>query len=103
MDGYENYDLIQLLTAAGIVAIVIAAFVLSLLYQRQKNRRLLMHRIRREWGQIPERDYDPTEFDCISHYYLNKETDQFQIDDITWNDLDMDRIFAQMNHTRSFL
>ncbi len=103
MDGYENYDLIQLLTAAGIVAIVIAAFVLILLYQRQKNRRLLMHRIRREWGQIPERDYDPTEFDCISHYYLNKETDQFQIDDITWNDLDMDRIFAQMNHTRSFL
>lgn len=103
MSGYENYSLIQLLTAAGIVALVILVFAAVLLYQRYKIRQMLMHRIRREWGCPPEREYDPTEYDCISHYYLNKETDEFQIDDITWNDLDMDQIFMQMNHTRSFL
>lgn len=103
MSGYDNYGMAQLLMAAAITGTVIVVFAAVILYNRYRYRKMLMNKIRREWGQEPEREYDPTEFDCISHYYLNKRTDQFQIDDITWNDLDMDRIFAQMNHTRSFL
>lgn len=103
MSGYETYGMTQLLTAVGILAVVVAAFAAVILWQRYRNKKYMMRRIRAEWGRAPEREYDPTEFDCISHYYLNKETDAFQIDDITWNDLDMDRVFMQMNHTRSFL
>ncbi|MDO4324361.1 MAG: hypothetical protein Q4C61_17785 [Lachnospiraceae bacterium] len=103
MSGYENYGAVQLLTAALLLGAVAAGFAAILLWNRWKNRKRLMARIRREWGQEPERQYDPTEFDCISHYYLNRESDGFQIDDITWSDLDMDRVFMQMNHTRSFL
>ncbi len=103
MSGYETYGMSQLLAMVALAGMMIAVFAAVILYQRRKQRRMLMNKIRREWGQVPEREYDPTEFDCISHYYLNKESDQFQIDDITWNDLDMDQVFAQMNHTRSFL
>ncbi len=103
MGNYSTYGWQQILAMTGIMAAVFLGFIVWILYERYRSRRQMMDRIRREWGQVPERDYDPTEFDCISHYYLNKETDEFQIDDITWNDLDMDRIFMQINHTRSFI
>lgn len=103
MGNYTTYGTQQLLTMIGVVFLIFAAFVLWILYERYKNKKFLMNRIRREWGQEPDRDYNPTEYECISHYYLNKETDAFQIDDITWNDLDMDRVFRQLNHTRSFI
>ena len=93
----------QRVFAGGVVFLTFLVFVVILLISRYRSRKYLMAKIRREWGQEPERDYDPTEYDCISHYYLQKKCDSFQIDDITWNDLDMDRVFMQMNHTRSFL
>ncbi|MDY3249709.1 MAG: DNA mismatch repair protein MutS [Candidatus Choladocola sp.] len=103
MNGYENYDIKYIFMGLGLIAVLFVGFLLIMAYQKWKNRKRIMSKIRREWGKRVEREYDPTEFDCISHYYLNKETEVFQIDDITWNDLDMDRIFMELNHTRSFL
>lgn len=103
MTGYENYDIRNIWIGAGMIAGLFVVFAVVTFCQRWKSRRRLMAKIRREWGQEPERSYDPTEFDAISHYYLNRETEAFQLDDITWNDLDMDRVFMQLNHTRSFL
>lgn len=103
LGNYSGYGLGQLTVAAAVVLLAFLVFAVLFLIERYRNRKYLMRKIRREWGQEPERDYDPTEFDCISHYYLRKACDEFQIDDITWNDLDMDRVFMQMNHTRSFL
>lgn len=100
---YSSFGIEQL--AVGILLILGAflVFLSVLLISRYRSRKYLMAKIRREWGTAPERSYDPTEYDCISHYYLNRETEEFQIDDITWNDLDMDRMFRQMNYTRSFI
>ena len=40
--------------------------------------------------------------DAISHYYVHRKKEGLPvIDDITWNDLDMDRIFMLLNHTWS--
>ena len=41
------------------------------------------------------------EFNCISHFYKNTIKDEFHIDDITWNDLDMNRTYTKMNRTFS--
>lgn len=103
MSGYEHYNVNYVLMGIALIAGAFLVFAGIMYYQRCKNRKRMMAKIRREWGQAPEREYDPTEFDCISHYYLNRETEEFQLDDITWNDLDMDRVFMQLNHTRSFL
>lgn len=51
--------------------------------------------------QVPEREYSPDDLERISHYFRRKESAGFCIDDITWNDLDMDRVFMQMNQTVS--
>lgn len=48
------------------------------------------------------REYSMEEFDAISHYYVHRKKEGLPvIDDITWNDLDMDRIFMLLNHTWS--
>ena len=103
MTGYETYDLMQFLMAAGFVAAVLLLFVTVLAVSEYRNRKFQMRRIRNSWGKLPDRKYDPSEFLAISRYYVNRETQRFQIDDITWNDLDLDQIFMLLNHTNSFL
>lgn len=53
-----------------------------------------------DFGKRADRIYEDGEFQGISGYYRNHSSDFF-IDDITWNDLDMDEIFRQMNTTES--
>ncbi|MDO4299471.1 MAG: hypothetical protein Q4C59_13525 [Lachnospiraceae bacterium] len=71
---YSSFGIEQL--AVGILLILGAflVFLSVLLISRYRSRKYLMAKIRREWGTAPERSYDPTEYDCISHYYLNRET-----------------------------
>lgn len=83
--------------------LVIMAFLAIQFYFAQKNQRThFMERILKEWGKVPNREYSYEEFESITHYYKNriKENDK-HIDDITWNDLDMDQVFMQMNNTYS--
>ena len=103
MGNYTNYDLRTFLNAAGLVLLFFLAYLAVYFYQKWKNRRTMMWKIRREWGQPPDQEYTLAEFENITRYYVNRKTDSFQIDDITWNDLDMDRVFLCLNHTRSFL
>lgn len=68
----------------------------------KKNRKKRFYeKIRKEWGQASERKYGLEEWDKLTHYFYLEEYDGFVIDDITWKDLDMDRVFKQMNHTCS--
>lgn len=55
------------------------------------------------YGQMPRSEFTYEEYESVSHYFRNKvkNTDEFYIDDITWNDLDLDKIFLMMNHTHS--
>ncbi|MCD8338010.1 MAG: hypothetical protein LUD18_12230 [Lachnospiraceae bacterium] len=99
----DSYNIEAFLTAAGMVLLVAVVFAAFILWDRRRTRLYLLARIREQWGKEPDREYDAAEFANISHYYLNKEYDGFQVDDITWNDLDMDHVFCQMNHTRSFI
>ncbi|MBQ9765787.1 MAG: hypothetical protein IJW18_06290 [Lachnospiraceae bacterium] len=91
----------------GIVGIVLFVIVQFYLAQRNQKRRFL-EKLKATWGKVPQREYSYEEFESITHYYKNRieksETTASEvqyIDDITWNDLDMDQIFMQMNNTHS--
>lgn len=91
-----------------VVTVILLIFACLYLYMlRNRNRRLLriQRRIEREWGNVPEREYASGEIENISHYFLNKlergDVEGHYIDDITWNDLDMDSIFCMLNRTYS--
>lgn len=64
------------------------------------NRRKLKQILQREYGKAPDVEYYPGDMDHISRYYETKKEDaedDFYIDDITWSDLSMDKIFKRIN------
>lgn len=90
----ENLPVI--IIAASLCAAALAAF-LSL--RRRRHRRKLITRIRKAWGQAPSRSYDKGELDSISSYFAGSREGRStpSIDDITWNDLDMDSVYMSVN------
>lgn len=98
-----NGELTSIVGIGGIIIAMFGLFGLYVFYTRRKNRRRLMARIRSDWGAWPSREYSYDELDAASAYYRNKEHDEFQIDETTWEDLDMTRIFMLANHTGSYI
>lgn len=89
-------------TVIFLIVLGFLTFLGFVIWQYYKRKKYLYGKIRRTYGKWPEREYDYDEFDAISHYYLHRKKEGCTVvDDITWNDLDMDRIFMLLNHTWS--
>ncbi len=57
-------------------------------------------RIAASWGREPSVHYFPGDLDYIKTYYAYRRDagrDAFLLDDITWNDLGLDRLFTRIN------
>jgi len=55
-------------------------------------------------ARCQRKKYRAGDFDSIASYYQNKrnlEENKFIIDDITWNDLDLEKVFIRLNGTHS--
>lgn len=88
---------IVLWVIAGIAAITVIGMLMS-----RSARNKLYFSLLGSFGQIKKHDLSFEDFDNISHYFKNTRKDgEFFIDDITWNDLDLDRIFLMMDNTNS--
>lgn len=83
-----------------VAAIFISIFFISGIVNEKKSKRLYIENLLKKYGTENKREYKPEEFQNISAYYRHHRTD-FSIDDITWNDLNMDDVFRQMNFTKS--
>ena len=83
-----------------ILVVVLFLFVLSLWNEKQlaKKRKA---QLKKEWGQIPEEEYTSEKFASLKEFYRSIQEDRYDVDDITWNDLDMDDIYMLMNNTQS--
>ena len=55
-----------------------------------------------DYGKANKRKLKSDELERISHYCKDRMTEE-SIDELTWNDLDMDLIYGQMAYTRSSL
>lgn len=66
----------------------------------KKEKQKYERRLREQYGQFPERKYSEEELETITRLFAYHHGEDY-LDDITWNDLDMDRIFGLMNHTQS--
>lgn len=90
------YETVILTTLA-----LLLIFLLWIQYENHKQRKQIRRKVQRIYGNVPEREYSPGDIENISHYFRRKENKGFYIDDITWNDLDMDKIYGQINQTVS--
>lgn len=84
----------------AVASIFILAAVITLTVAYIKKRKALKE-IRYYWGKKSPREYRDTDMESISSYYRNSRDDYdgISIDDITWNDLDMDSVYRELNRT----
>ena len=82
-----------------LTGICFLAYLLGLRDQKRLDR-LLDNRLKADFGEAPKREYKADDLDHLQGFYL-KHRDEFQIDDATWNDLNMDGVFARMNYCYS--
>lgn len=81
------------------MALGILFFVKSKINEKELIQRY-QYKNEKEWGQIPKHSYTQEKFVSIKEYYLANKG-EFDVDDITWNDVDMDTIFMLINNTNS--
>lgn len=81
------------------VCLILLAIVLVMVKEFVDSRRFLKRRLEQiyaDYGKAPSRSYGAEELAHIGMYY-RKHPGTGQIDDITWNDLNMDGIYQRMN------
>ncbi len=85
------------------VAIVIGVIIFLLVQSanaKKKAIKKLENKIKNEWGKQTLREYTYQEYSRISNFF-NLTKGENAVDDITWNDLNMDEIFKDINNTNS--
>ena len=91
----------------GLVVLVffILLFVIILYKSIVEKKRTLekwKKRFQENYGKSNQRQLKDEELERISHYCKDRKTESY-IDELTWNDLDMDLVYEQMAYTRSSL
>lgn len=85
-----------------IIAIVVGCIVFSIT-ERISRTKKSRSQIRAQWGKVLDKKYTSDEYNSFRNYFDNRKNEgsSFFIDDITWNDLDMNRVFSRLNNTRT--
>lgn len=81
------------------VCLILFAIVLIMWREYVGNRQFLKNKLAQiyaGYGSLPERIYGAEELARISMYY-QKHQGEDQIDDITWNDLNLDAVYQRLN------
>ena len=83
-------------------ALLAAAAVMFLkgLWDQHRAQKWNREQLRKSFGKAGRTEYADGELNGIVRYF-EKHPKDFQIDDITWNDLQMDEIFIRINNTLS--
>lgn len=79
-----------------IIALVLAAA--KAIYDEREYKFRIEREWKMKWGAVPDEDYTQERMKALAKYF-RLQNGKDTIDDITWNDLDMDALFAVMNQT----
>ena len=83
------------------ILVIILGIVIWSIVNEKKHLDKLKIRLKEQWGKVPEEEYTSEKLESLKEYYNSIKDTNFDVDDITWNDLDMDEIFMLMNNTQS--
>lgn len=73
--------------------------VLRMFYEEKEQRRRLEIRLLNQFGKAPDGSITTEKLRSIQQYYNSTYDSRTDIDDITWNDLDMNEIYLLLNNT----
>lgn len=88
----------NLFLAAVVLGILLIFLLLSWIVKQHRLKKI-RRRMQYYYGKWRETSYSDEVLSVIKAYSSKKET---MIDDITWNDLNLDGVFQKLNHTWSF-
>lgn len=93
-------------TAVLIILLCVIALII-IGYGTIRNKRIReyeIRQIREGYGKKCKREYGEGEYAHIQGYYrvhADNDGDEYRVDDITWNDLNMDEVYRSMNYSYS--
>lgn len=91
----------DVVTGVLILLLVAGGMALWIWGENKNRKKFALLRMRENWGNIPQKEYTYEELEHIAQFFYQREKKGFYIDDITWNDLEMNRIFVQLNQSVS--
>ncbi len=83
-----------------VILMFLSAIAVKGYYDYRTELKKFTQKLYTDYGILPKKEYKPEQFSRISGYF-KKHQDTFYIDDITWNDLNMDDVFKKLNYTYS--
>ncbi len=84
-----------------IIAILLVIFLICKgVYDERKYRHRLYKHLKDSWGKPSRKEYTYDIMEAIKYYY-NQSRQDGDVDDITCNDLNMDAVYACINHTQT--
>lgn len=85
---------------AAALAAFLAFVAIKGIWDEHKTKKRFITWLKENYGTLPERKYKPEEFTACESFFRKHKTEG-QIDDITWNDLNLDEVYKSMNYTYS--
>ena len=83
---------------AAVVIIIVLFLIIKGIYDEKKYKQRLYLRLKNSWGKPSRQEYPQQLMDAVKYYYNNNKGDN-DINDITYNDLNMDAVYKSINHT----
>lgn len=85
-----------------LIFLAVILLLMTILGKRDEHRRKLRfrQRLEKQFGTMSEKEISPERYAHIGGYY-EKHKKESDIDAITWNDLEMDRVYSQMDTCQS--
>ncbi len=90
----------ELFIIIGCVFALVAVFFIQGIYDKKNKEKRFVANLKRNYGKLPVREYREGVMNAIRRCHEHLDNGE-GIDDITWNDLSMDSVFQQINHTWS--
>lgn len=84
-----------------IVALVLVFLVGKGIYDKKQYKLRVRRMLTEGFGTVSEEEYSEEKMKALRCYYDAVRREDYDIDDITWNDLELDELFMVMNRTVS--
>jgi len=86
--------------AVFLAIVAVVGLIIKSEHDKEVRKRRLIAKLKKQWGDVPSEEYTAEKLRSLAAYY-NAVKEDTDVDDITWNDIDMDQIFMTMNNTSS--
>lgn len=86
-----------------VMAVVVIIMILGtkVFYDTKRMKEETIALLKQRWGKVPECDYTDDKYQEIKKYYQTSVRKDTDIDETTWNDMDMDTVYERINNTSS--